>query len=194
MKKMIFGIVAIMVLMTLGCAATKTVPLTQPQDLPAITPAKQLAIEWFERGNADVQSGKLDDAVNDYSQAIFIDEKYAEAYYSRGHVLGRLGKHEQAISDFTEAIALNPKNANVYADRGAAYGSTGQHEKAIRDFTEAITLNPNFAVAYYNRAIGYFAEKKCGEARKDVRQAQELGYQKIRPGFLIDLNKVCPEN
>ena len=64
---------------------------------------------------------------------------------------------------------------------------------AISDFTQAITLNPDFAGAYYNRAIGYFAEKKCAEARKDMRQAQSLGYQKIQPEFLDDLKKDCPE-
>jgi len=108
--------------------------------------------------------------------------------------LGRLGKHEQAISDFSQVLSFNPKNANAYADRGAAYGSSGQHTKAISDFTQAITLNPSFAGAYYNRAVGYFAEKKCAEARKDVRKAQDLGYQKIRPEFLDGLKKDCPED
>ena len=108
--------------------------------------------------------------------------------------MGRLGKHEQAIGDFTQAILLNPNNANAYADRGAAYGILGQHALAINDFNQAIALNPNFASAYYNRAIGYFAEKKCAEAQKDLRKAQDLEYQKIRPEFLDDMKKDCPEN
>jgi tetratricopeptide (TPR) repeat protein len=188
MKKLLIGVVGIMVLITLGCSTTKTVPLTQRQD-----PSPQ-ALQWFERGNAYAQSGNYEGAVKDFTQAITADPNYADAYYSRGHVLGRLGKHEQAIGDFTQVLTLNPENANIYADRGAAYGSSGQHALAISDFTQAIALNPEFAGAYYNRAIGYFAEKKCAEARKDVLKAQELGYQKIRPGFLENMNKECPEN
>jgi len=59
--------------------------------------------------------------------------------------------------------------------------------------TQAITLNPSFAGAYYNRAVGYFTEKKCADARKDVRKAQDLGYQKIRPESLDGMKKDCPE-
>lgn len=191
MNKLIIGIVGLMVMITLGCYTPKTVPLlTQTPELST----NQTALKWFERGNAYVQSGNYEDAVEDFTQAITSDPNFADAYYSRGHVLGRLGKHEQAISDFTKALLLNPKDADAYADRGVAYGSLGQHALAIIDFTQAITLNPNFASAYYNRAIGYFVENKCAEARKDVRQAQNLGYQKIRPGFLDDLKKGCPAN
>jgi tetratricopeptide (TPR) repeat protein len=192
MKKLLIGVVGVMVLFTLGCSTTNTVPLTQRPD--ASSPRDELALQWFERGNTNVKSGKYEEAVNYFTQAITIDPNFADAYYSRGHVLGRLGKHEQAIDDFTQTLTLNPKNANAYADRGAAYGSSGQHALAISDFTQAITLNPAFADAYYNRAVGYFSEKKCEEARKDLRKAQELGYQKIRPGFLENMNKECPEN
>ena len=194
MKKLIFGVVGIMVLITLGCSTTNTVPLTQTPEPSDTHPINEMALLWFERGNAYVQSGNYEDAVKDSTQAIATDSNYADAYYSRGHVLGRLGKHEQAINDFTQALLLNPKNANAYADRGVAHGILGQHALAISDFTQAITLNPNFAGGYYNRAIGYFAEKKCSEARKDVRQAQDLGYQKIQPEFLDNLKRDCPEN
>ncbi len=191
MKNFLIGVVGIMILITVGCSTTKTVPLSQ---MPDPSPINERALVWFERGNAYVQLGNFEDAVNDFTQAINTDPNFADAYYNRGLVLGRLEKHEQAISDFTQALTLNPKNINAFADRGVAYGSLGQHALAISDFTQAITLNPNFASAYYNRAVGYFVEKKCEEARKDVRQAQDLGYQKIRPEFLENMKKDCPEN
>ncbi len=194
MKKLIIGIAGIMVLITLGCSTTQTIPVTQTPEPSRTLPPYEMAIQWFVRGNTNVQSGNYEDAVKDFTQAITSDPNFADAYYNRGRVLGRLGRHEQAISDFSKALSLDRGNASAYADRGAAYGILGQHEQAISDFTQAITLNPDFAGAYYNRAIGYFAEKKCSEAREDVRQAQSLGYQKIRPEFLDDLKKECPEN
>ena len=116
MKKLIIGVVGIMVLITFGCSTTKTIP---PEQTPK--PAtNETALQWFERGNAYVQFGNYEDAVNDFTQAIASDPNFSDAYYSRGHVLGRLGKHAQAIDDFTKALSLNPKNANAYADRGTA--------------------------------------------------------------------------
>ncbi|MBI5590240.1 MAG: tetratricopeptide repeat protein [Deltaproteobacteria bacterium] len=194
MKKFIIGVVGIMVLITLGCSTTKTVPLAEaPAPSKELTPS-EMAIQSFASGNIHAQSGNYEDAIKDFTQAITINPGFADAYYNRGRVLGRLGKHEQAISDFTKTISLTPENATAYADRGTAYGILGQHEQAIDDFTQAINLNPDFAGAYYNRAIGYFAEKKCSEAREDVQKAQNMGYQRIRPEFLDDLNKNCPEN
>jgi tetratricopeptide (TPR) repeat protein len=190
MKNLLIGVLGIMVLITLGCSTTPTAPLTQTPE-----PSRyETAFKWFASANAHVQSGNYEEAVKDYTQAITSAPNFADAYYNRGRVLGRLGRHGQAIDDFSEAISLNPKDANMFADRGVAYGSLGRHEQAINDFTEAINLNPNFAGAYYNRAIGYLADKNCSEARKDVRKAQELGYPKVRPDFLDNMNKECPEN
>jgi tetratricopeptide (TPR) repeat protein len=156
MKRLIACAIGVLVLITVGCSTTQTVPVTQPVERST----NETALAWFERGSAYLQAGDYEDAVKDFTNAIDNDPNFADAYYSRGRALGRIGKHEQAIADFTKTIALNPGNANVFADRGVAYGSLGQHESAIKDFTQAITLNPNFAGAYYNRAIGYFIEKK----------------------------------
>lgn len=190
MKKLIVGILGIMVFVALGCSTTQTVPPAQTPE-PAVNKTARI---FFERGNAYTQIGNFEDAVKDFTEAINSDPQFADAYYSRGRVLGRLGKHEQAIDDFTKAISLNPENANAYADRGAAYGFLGQHALAISDFSQAIHLNPDLANAYYNRAIAYFSEKKCMEARKDVRKAQDLGYPRIQQAFLDALNKDCPES
>ncbi len=178
-----------LMLITLGCATANTVPVSQP--LEPVT--NETALMLFERGNAYAQAGNYEDAIQDFSNAIDIAPHFADAYNSRGRALGRMGKHEQAIGDFTQTISLDPGNANVYADRGVAYGSLGQHAQAISDFTYAITLNPNFAGAYYNRAIAYFIEKNCEKARKDLHQAQTLGYPKIQMRFLDDLARDCPE-
>lgn len=194
MKKLIIGVIGIMVLISAGCSPSKTVPLAQPSEASEKPAANEMAMLWFERGKAFVQSGDYEDAVNDFTQAIESDPNFADAYYIRGRVQGRLGKHEQAVGDFTKAISLDPDNAGIYADRGVAYGFLGKQALAMSDFTQAITLNPNFADAYYNRAIGYLAEKKCAEAQKDIREAQRLGYPRIKPGFLENLKKVCPEN
>ena len=188
MKRFIAAIFGIMVCLFAGCRTT--MPVAQPPE--PVT--NETALTLYERGNAYSQGGHYEDAIHDFTNAIDLVPGYADAYASRGRALGRMGKPEQAIADFSKAISIDPSNANTYADRGVAYGSMGQHDKAVEDLTQAIALNPNFAAAYYNRAIGYFIQKKCKEARSDVRQAQTLGYPKIQPRFIEDLNRNCPEN
>ena len=94
-----------------------------------------------------------DKAIADYTEAIRLDPKFAEAYYNRGVAYENKGEYDKAIADYTEAIRLDPKYAEAYNSRGFAYGNKGEHDKAIADYTEAIRLDPKYANAYYNRGV-----------------------------------------
>ena len=59
--------------------------------------------------------GEHDKAIADYTEAIRLNPKYAEAYYNRGVAYEDKGEHDKAIADFTEAIRLDPKYAKAYA-------------------------------------------------------------------------------
>ena len=51
-----------------------------------------------------------DKAIADFTEAIRLDPKYAEAYCNRGCAYRNKGDYDKAIADFTEAIRLNPKD------------------------------------------------------------------------------------
>ena len=53
--------------------------------------------------------GKPEEAIKDYTKAIELDPKDAEAYNNRGTEFSSLGKSEEAIKDYTKAIELNPQ-------------------------------------------------------------------------------------
>ena len=100
------------------------------------------------------KKGEHDKAIADYTEAIRLDPKDAEAYCNRGLAYGNKGDYDKAIADYTEAIRLNPKYAEAYYNRGMTYASKGEYDKAIADYTEAIRLDPKYAEAYYSRGVG----------------------------------------
>ena len=51
-------------------------------------------------------------------------------------------------------------------------------QEAIQDYDEAIRLNPQYARAYTNRARTYAGLGKYTEAKRDVDQAVELGFDR----------------
>ena len=57
------------------------------------------------------KKGDHDKAIADFTEAIRLNPKDAEAYYSRGGAYGEKGDYDKAIADFTEAIRLNPQCA-----------------------------------------------------------------------------------
>ena len=64
------------------------------------------------------EKGDFDKAIADYTQAIRLDPKDAEAHFGRGCSYSKKGDHDKAIADFTDAIRLNPKHADAYHNRG----------------------------------------------------------------------------
>ena len=97
------------------------------------------------RGEVYEKNRDYDKAIADYTEAIRLNPKHADAHYGRGTAYRRKGAYGEAIRDFTETVRLNPKHADAYYGRGIAYRHAGEYDKAIADYSEAIRLNPNSA-------------------------------------------------
>lgn len=74
----------------------------------------------LDRGNANYKKGLYDLAISDYTKALEIDPRYADAYYNRGNAYAKKGLYDQAISEFTKALEINPRHADAYYNRGIA--------------------------------------------------------------------------
>ena len=81
------------------------------------------SINYYNRGDAYRVKGDTDRAIADYTEAIRLDPKYANAYHNRGLAYRDKGDTDRAIADYTEAIRLDPKYANAYNNRGVAYAT-----------------------------------------------------------------------
>ena len=136
--------------------------------------AKSQAEKAFDRGVSAFRNGDHDKAIADYSKAIRLDRKYADAYHDRGLVYGNKGNHDKAIVDFSKAIRLNPEDADGFHDRGVAYEHRGEFDKAIADYTEAIRLDPKCASRYYSRGVAYGWNGKYSKAIADYTKAVRL--------------------
>lgn len=129
--------------------------------------------------NAGVElgsQGKMKEAIAEYTEAIGLDPRLAEAYNNRGSAYLNLGQHQRAIQDLNEAIRINPHLAEAYYTRGFAYLDLGQHQLAIQDLNEAIRFNSHYAQAYAVRALAHTLLNMDVEAQQDFDQAVRLGF------------------
>ena len=114
---------------------------------------------------ATVRKAIFDKAIADYTEAIRLDPKFAQAYNNRGGTYYGKGEFDKAIADFSEAIRLNPKYAHAYYNRGLVYSKQGENRKADEEFARA-------------KELGYTAvsadEAKASKQGKEI--AVDLGH------------------
>jgi tetratricopeptide (TPR) repeat protein len=133
-----------------------------------------LAIAFYNRGNAYGSKDQDGRAIQDYDQAIEHDPGYTQAFYSRGLAYARKGQYDRAIQDFNQTIALDPSFAHAFNDLGNAHERKGQYDRAIRAFDQAIKLDPSFAHAFYNRGNVYERKGQYYRALQDYDQTIRL--------------------
>jgi tetratricopeptide (TPR) repeat protein len=90
------------------------------------------------RDNKLIAESHYQQAVSDYSIALQLDPKDADAYRERGLVQVRLGDLDKAIAYFTQATKVRPEFADAYRSRSIAYRDKGDIDRAVADLEQAI--------------------------------------------------------
>lgn len=91
-------------------------------------------------GDALLQMGRSQEAVEQQSLAIKSSPSFARAYHSRGAAALARGHHSSAIADFSEAVRLAPEIPAHYRARGMAHHLAGETAAMCRDLYQACTL------------------------------------------------------
>lgn len=63
----------------------------------------------LEEGNEFYKQGRLDEAIEKYTEAIRVEPTFDAPYYRRGIVYAEQGKKAEAIADFEKFISLSEK-------------------------------------------------------------------------------------
>ena len=128
----------------------------------------------FKAGHMSLRYGDFSSAIREYTDAITIAPRFAEAYNARGMAYRKLTDLQNALSDYTSALHLNPQLAAAYNNRGVVHMEVRQFELALSDFDNAISLEPNNAYGYCNRAIIHNNMGHFDKSVADSSQAIEM--------------------
>ena len=91
----------------------------------------------------------MNGASRDFSKAIEIDNKFAQAYFNRAMIEYSNKNYEKAVKDYSIYISLNPNDAEAYNNRALARMHIGgQTKEAVYDCLKALKLNPEYLPKY----------------------------------------------
>jgi tetratricopeptide (TPR) repeat protein len=128
---------------------------------------------YFNSGVSYHKLNKIEKATENYTKAIKLNSKFAEAYYNRGHIYSKI-EYGKAIEDYTKAIEFLPKEAELYNYRGDSYLRKGNYDRAIKDYSKAIKLKPKEYKFVYNRGLAYYDNSNYQEAINDFTKAIKI--------------------
>jgi len=127
-------------------------------------PMEDMARIFNSRGMAYLSLNDQDRAIDDFSNALELDEKNQEATLNRGGVFLNRKQYGRAQDDFSTVIKLNPRSAAAYTGRSRAFQEAGDHDKAIADLTKLLELEPRNAGALYSMGVSYKAKQQDDKA------------------------------
>jgi len=131
-------------------------------------------VDYNNRGNTYSRLNYHKKAAWDYSRAIEIDPKSAQAYSNRGLTYSNLRQYDSALRDLNKAIEIAPDLAIAYSNRGINYVHLQRYNDALRDFGKAIEIDPNFAQARFNRGNTLASVQRYNDALTDYNKAIDL--------------------
>jgi tetratricopeptide (TPR) repeat protein len=129
---------------------------------------------YNNRGNAYLMSGRYQQALEDYNNAIRLDPNIAKVYNNRGLTNMYLGRYEQALEDFNNSINLNNQESRTYYNRGEVFKTLNNYQRALEDYAKSIKLNPLDKNVYNNRGNVYLKLSSYQRAISDFNAAIEI--------------------
>ncbi|MEM7063863.1 MAG: tetratricopeptide repeat protein, partial [Cyanobacteria bacterium P01_B01_bin.77] len=120
---------------------------------------------------------RYEDALNDFNQAIELDDRYDWIVILRGITYRVMERYEDALSDFNQAIQLDSESSFIVAERGFTYLFFDHYEDAVRDFEKAIQLDSKDDWYLYLRALGYLKLNESEKSLSSLNQAISIAAQ-----------------
>jgi predicted TPR repeat methyltransferase len=145
-------------------------------------------------GNALQASGRLDEAVTAFQQAIQLAPGYAMAYNNLGNALRHQGKLAAAVAALRKALTLDGRYTDAHVNLAMTLQAQGDVSGAMRSYESAVELDPGHEAAAHMLAAlrGEVTDAAPREhvarlfdeyaARFDHHLVETLGYS--MPGLL----------
>jgi protein O-mannosyl-transferase len=125
-------------------------------------------------GNTLEASGKHEEALACYAEAVRLKPDYPEAHINFGKALLGQGRPGEALVHLRKAVGLTPADPEAQYNLGTVLLMQAKPEEAIACFSEALRLKPDYAEAHSNLGVVLMRQGKLGEGATHFTAALRL--------------------
>lgn len=95
---------------------------------------------YVDRGMENCQSGRYDQALKDFNDALKLKPKDPALITYRGVAYYAKGQNDLAMKDFNQALEIDPKFGKAYYQRGMIYENQQKYNQAAEELKKAKSL------------------------------------------------------
>jgi tetratricopeptide (TPR) repeat protein len=119
---------------------------------------------FFLLGNEALKGNENKEAIRLYTEALALDNDYADAFNNRGIAHMKRGDAASALLDFNQAILIDAENLSYVWNRAEAYAGANRYDKAVSDITVVRKAFPDSARVYFSEGVIHFQFKEYQQA------------------------------
>ncbi len=128
----------------------------------------------YNLGVALRRADKVQEAIEQYEEALRIKPDYAEAHCNLGIVLTQSGRVPEAIEHLQHALRVAPDFPDAHCNLGIALAQAGREQEALGHFEQAVRIDPDYADAQYNLGVALEQAGRMREAVEHYEQAVRI--------------------
>ncbi|MBK9734992.1 MAG: tetratricopeptide repeat protein [Saprospiraceae bacterium] len=136
------------------------------------------------RGATYARLGDIEKAILDFNAGLKLKPDHAVGYLNRSIMYNTTGRYDLAVQDITSYLKLNPYNPDLWYEKGRALRLLEKPMEAIEAYTQALNLKSNnIGLYFYERSRTYAGVNMMKEAKADLQQSIQLGFNQIDPAY-----------
>ena len=154
----------------------KTSKPTPVSELTQINFSSQ-SLNFYMKGILARDSQRVDDAINDFQEAIKLNPRLTGARLELGLLYYKQHKFDEEAIEYQEILKINPDDTDALYDLAWNLESHGKYEEAIVMYKKALALDPEDTETLYQLGLSYLAQ---GDKDKATELCGRL--EKLDPG------------
>ena len=126
----------------------------------------------FNLGNYHFGQQELDQAIDQYKQAVQLAPTYSQVYNQLGYTYRQKGSYADSEQAFKKYIELIPSDPNPYDSYAELLLKTGRFDESIAQYRKALSIDPHFVPSHFGIAVDLMYQGKHADAAAEL---QKLG-------------------
>jgi protein O-mannosyl-transferase len=132
------------------------------------------ALANYSLGNVLLRTGRVDEAITQFQQALQIKPDYAKVHYNLGIALFQKGRVDEAMTHYQNALQLQPDYADAHINLGNVLLQRGRVDEAIAHFQKALQIKPDDVNAHNDLGNAFLQRGNAREAINCFQSALQI--------------------